>query len=219
MASEARNGSGDAERLSALVDGELDAAAAEEACARWKADAETRCSWHAYQLIGDVLRSDGLAKGASGNEQFLVSLRARLKMEPIVFAPAPLSAPQGSASRRPAISSLRTSRWLLPSAMAAGLLLVVGTFTVLRPGGLPSIGASPVTVAEATVPPSGAAPLESASIRESMGGPMPVMMDGKVIRDARLDRYLAAHKQFSGSSALGLPSAFLRSATVESDAR
>jgi sigma-E factor negative regulatory protein RseA len=40
-----------------------------------------------------------------------------------------------------------------------------------------------------------------------------------VIRDARLDRYLAAHKQFSGSSALGLPSAFLRSATVESDAR
>jgi sigma-E factor negative regulatory protein RseA len=46
-----------------------------------------------------------------------------------------------------------------------------------------------------------------------------MVMSGKVIRDARLDRYLAAHKQFSGSSALGLPSAFLRSATVESDGR
>ena len=34
-----------------------------------------------------------------------------------------------------------------------------------------------------------------------------------------LDRYLAAHKQFAGSSALGVPSAFLRSATVETNGR
>jgi sigma-E factor negative regulatory protein RseA len=40
-----------------------------------------------------------------------------------------------------------------------------------------------------------------------------------VIRDARLERYLAAHKQFSGSSALGVPSAFLRSSTLDADAR
>ena len=38
---------------------------------------------------------------------------------------------------------------------------------------------------------------------------------GQVIRDARLDRYLAAHKQFAGSSALGVPSAYLRNATAE----
>jgi sigma-E factor negative regulatory protein RseA len=34
-----------------------------------------------------------------------------------------------------------------------------------------------------------------------------------MIRDARLDGYLAAHKQFGGTSALGLPSGFLRNAT------
>jgi sigma-E factor negative regulatory protein RseA len=36
-----------------------------------------------------------------------------------------------------------------------------------------------------------------------------------MIRDARLDRYLAAHKQFAGSSALGVPSGLLRNATAE----
>jgi sigma-E factor negative regulatory protein RseA len=217
MDSEAMKGSGEAERLSALVDGELDAAAAEAACARWKSDAQARCDWHAYQLIGDVLRSDGLAKGATRNEQFLLSLRVRLQGEPIVFAPAPLLSPQRPGSASTPTAALRMNRWVLPSAMAAGLLLVVGTFTVLRPGGLPMTGPSPVTLADAT--PRIAAPLGSASISESVGGPMTVVMSGKVIRDARLDRYLAAHKQFSGSSALGLPSAFLRSATVESDAR
>jgi sigma-E factor negative regulatory protein RseA len=36
------------------------------------------------------------------------------------------------------------------------------------------------------------------------------------VRDAQLDRYLQAHQEFAGSSALGVPSAFLRSATLVS---
>jgi sigma-E factor negative regulatory protein RseA len=40
-----------------------------------------------------------------------------------------------------------------------------------------------------------------------------------IIRDARLDRYLSAHQQFAGSSALGQSSRYLRSATVEAPAR
>jgi len=46
--------------------------------------------------------------------------------------------------------------------------------------------------------------------------PQTIVASGKVIRDARLDRYLAAHKQFAGTSALGVPSGFLRAATSES---
>jgi sigma-E factor negative regulatory protein RseA len=46
--------------------------------------------------------------------------------------------------------------------------------------------------------------------------PEVVVADNRLIRDTRLDRYLAAHKQFAGSSALGVPSVFLRSATVDS---
>ena len=40
-----------------------------------------------------------------------------------------------------------------------------------------------------------------------------------MIRDAQLDRYLAAHKQFAGTSALGVPSAFLRGATLDTASR
>ena len=49
--------------------------------------------------------------------------------------------------------------------------------------------------------------------------PPAVVANGKLIRDARLDQYLAAHKQFGGSSALGVPSGFLRSATYDASER
>ena len=215
MSSEAMDGSQDAERLSALVDGELDGTATEEACRRWKSDVHVRRTWHAYQLIGDVLRCDDLAAGACGDGRFLVALRARLAAEPVVLAPAPL---QSSPLRVRAPVARSAGRWMLPSAIAAGLVLVVGTFTLLRPGGSPPAGAPAVTLADATPADAAVAPLRAVSIREP-AEPAAIVMNGKVIRDARLDRYLAAHKQFSGSSALGLPSAFLRSATVEADAR
>ncbi len=46
-----------------------------------------------------------------------------------------------------------------------------------------------------------------------------LIVDGKMLRDARLEQYLAAHKQFGGSSALGVPSGFLRGATAQQPAR
>lgn len=217
MSSDAMNDAAAAERLSALVDGELDGVAVTSACSDWKRDAQARCTWHAYQLIGDVLRSDELAGGARANEQFLVSLRMRLAAEPVVLAPAPLVAAAISPGRAAAARGWRGNRWMLPSAMAAGLVLVVGTFTALRPGGVPIAGAPAISLADASSS-SASSMLHPASL-EQTAQPMTVVMNGKIIRDARLDRYLAAHKQFSGSSALGLPSAFLRSATVESDAR
>jgi sigma-E factor negative regulatory protein RseA len=45
--------------------------------------------------------------------------------------------------------------------------------------------------------------------------PRPIGANGKLIRDPRLDRYLAAHQQFAGTSALGVPSGFLRNAAAE----
>jgi sigma-E factor negative regulatory protein RseA len=40
-----------------------------------------------------------------------------------------------------------------------------------------------------------------------------------MIRDARLDELLAAHRQSGGASALQMPSGFLRNATFEGPAR
>jgi sigma-E factor negative regulatory protein RseA len=48
----------------------------------------------------------------------------------------------------------------------------------------------------------------------------PVLADSALIRDARLDRYLSAHKQYGGSSALGLPGGVLqRASTVAPEQR
>ncbi len=56
-------------------------------------------------------------------------------------------------------------------------------------------------------------------MREPAAPEQVVALNGRMIRDPRLERYLAAHKQFAGTSALGVPSTFLRSATVDAEPR
>ena len=203
------NGPAAREQLSALADGEIDAAAARAACGAWKTDSELRRTWHAWHLIGDVLRSDDLASSAVRDQRFLVALRERLASEPVVIAPEPLPAAPARARRL-------GGRWMLPSAVAAGFALVVGTFVVLGPAGGPPPAAP--TLAR-VAPPAAEAPVVQASLNEPALAVQPVAATGRMIRDPRLERYLAAHKQFAGTSALGVPSTFLRSATVDAEPR
>lgn len=201
------------ERLSALADGETGGSASTAACAFWHAEEAARRDWHAWQLIGDVLRSDELASSAARDARFLAGVRARLAVEAVVLAPALLASVAPAAARR--------SRWLVPASMAAGFVLVVGAFVVVRPDQSASDPA-PIALADSAAivaAPVAPAVLVPADLREPVRASEAVIADRKVIRDARLERYLAAHKQFSGTTALGVPSAFLRSATVESASR
>jgi sigma-E factor negative regulatory protein RseA len=207
MAPGFENGSAGKEQLSALADGEVDAAAAAAACGAWKTDAELRRTWHAWHLIGDVLRSEDLASSAGRDQRFLLAMRERLAREPVVVAPEPLVA--AAPVRRGG------GRWLLPSAVAAGFTLVVGTFVVLAPSGGPAPAAPKLA---RVAPPAVESPIVTASVREPAAA-QPVAVNGRMIRDPRLERYLAAHKQFAGTSALGVPSTFLRSATVDAEPR
>ncbi|MBS0444590.1 MAG: sigma-E factor negative regulatory protein [Proteobacteria bacterium] len=200
------------ERLSALADGELDAPATAEACAAWRDDASLRISWHRYQLIGDVLRSDDLVSDGVRDAAFLAGLRARLAAEPVVLAPQmPVDAfdePARNAANGVAVR--RRSAWRAPAAVAAGFFVVAGALLLLRdPAPLP--GDAPVG---GGLRPT-AAPVPVAAISF---GPQIVTGSG-VVRDPRLDRYLAAHKEFAGNSALGLSPMYLRSASVEVPAR
>ena len=195
------------EWLSALGDGEVDADAAGRSCAMWQADVEARRDWHSWQLIGDVLRSDELASDAGHDAAFLAAFRARLAIEPVVLAPAPLV-------RAPS----RQARWVLPSAIAAGLVLAVGTFSVLRPAGAPELAGPAIALAGSGASLADARPVVP-SARDA-GSIEPVTMTSQeVVRNPELNRYLSAHKQFAGTSALGVPSAYLRSATLDSRAR
>lgn len=103
--------------ISDLADGRLAGDVLAGACRDWSADGEARRTWHAYHLIGDVLRSDDLATDARGDAAFLAAVRSRLAAEPVVLAPLP---------RR------RRQMWLAPVAAAAGFVAVAGVVVVLR---------------------------------------------------------------------------------------
>ena len=206
------------ERLSALVDGELDLPGSADACAFWRGSDGVRQDWHAWHLIGDVLRSDDLASNASRDLRFLAVVRERLAVEPVLLAPQPGLA-AASGRQRSALAAF--GHWPLSGAVAAGFVLVVGAFVMTRPAGdagLPGI----VAVADsstgdpAVASPAVTRPTVFAVSRGDAVGNGP---DRQMIRNAHLDRYLEAHKQFAGSSALGVPSAFLSNATVDSATR
>ena len=201
------------ERLSALMDGELDRDATLQACAVWRESGEARAGWHAYQVIGDALRSDDLLSDPERDAGFLAALRLRLADEPIVLAPEP-PVPVVTMPQRAVANASRNSRWswMAPSAVAAGFVAVAGVVMLTRGPSGPASGPAAMNLAQVAPAVPVAATLVSATPAASE--PQALMASGKLIRDARLDRYLAAHKQFAGSSALGVPSGFLRNATA-----
>jgi sigma-E factor negative regulatory protein RseA len=218
--SQSSEGSASMENLSALVDGELGSEAGARVCAQWREDPQARANWHAYALIGDVMRSDDLASTVDRDCAFLARLRLRLADEPVVLAPAELPAPVELLLGPAAVAVGGARRaWRTPVAVAAGFVVVAGALVATSvPGSLP-FGSSPATVAQsgtatavATVP----SPLRAVSVGQDTE---PVRLSGQLIRDARLDEYLSVHKKFGGSSAPGVPSGFLRNAAAEAPAR
>jgi len=175
--------------LSALMDGEAADAEAERALRLWRDDVGARAHWHVYHLVGDVLRSNDLAQSPAHDEAFVQALRERLALAPVVLAPA--QAPVRRSRRR----------WIGSAAVAAGFVAVAGVMVVTRlalPGGEPD----GVLLAS---PPATSTPVLRVANLPAGGG------EGVLIRDAQLDRYLEAHRQFGPSAAL-LPGGIVRSA-------
>ena len=171
------------ERLSALADGELEPADAAAACTGWCGAAESRAAWHAYHVIGDVLRSEDLACDAARDAAFLVGVRQRLAGEPVVLAPRPLVAAPVRAR------GLRGWPWMASSAVAAGFVAVAGVYTLTR--SIDPAPAAPIALSDAGRGP--AAP-EVASLRRGADpeidpalGASASVAPGRIGRDPRLD--------------------------------
>ena len=203
-----------AEQLSALADGELDSVEVAKACALWRVGDVSHTTWHAYHLIGDVLRSEDLAGSPARDQTALRRLREQLAKEPVILAP------QREAAGVPALGRVqrRVLPWGAVSAVAAGFAVVAGAVFVLR-GPIADLGAPSATLARAGSAPSLLSPFNEAAPQAGVANAPALLADGKLVRDARLDRYLDAHKHFSGTSALGVPSSFLRAATSDATNR
>ncbi len=213
--------------LSALMDGQ--AWAAPEATRQWRDDEQARKNWHAFHLIGDVLRSEELARPAAHDRQFLHALNKRLAHEPVVLAPpasGPLAAVQGAAQVaaaataglaavaelpqvRPAVAR---RRWLMPAAAlagvagVAGMAVMAGVLVMARPG-VNGPAAVPVLAAASG---AGLTVVSMPGTGNAAALATPAGPDG-VIRDPRLEEFLRAHQAARSGVAAGVPGSALRS--------
>ena len=195
------------ELLSALADGQLedeDFVAALQACQDDQSAQSALASWNTYHLIGEVLRSPALVV-CGADLAFVSQLNQRLAQESLIMA-APRSSDLESAGRireaavsefnhRGPASNDGMFRWKL----VAGLASLAAVFTIAWHASGLSVSGSAPQLAQASEP-----------LQLVVASPQ-----GPVVRDARLEELLAAHKQFAGTSALQEPSGFLRQATFE----
>ena len=192
------------EILSALADGQAsaqDLTAALEACGQ---DHAALDCWNTYHLIGDFLRSpaDLRACTAEGGEiRFVSRLGERLAQEAVVMAvPANAGLSPASADivhhHGPA-SNDGSFRWKLLAGVAS----------------LAAVSAIAWNASGLMAPVSGPELAQASPPQIVVTSPQ-----GPVVRDARLEELLAAHRQFGAASALQDSSGFLRNATFEAPA-
>ena len=194
------------ELLSSLADSQLgdsDVASALEAC---RHDEAALACWDTYQLIGDALRSPAhFAAPLKHDAQlaFVERLNKRLAQEPRIrpksaSAQAKLAAPDQPVTnlihQRGAASNDSNFRWKLVAGVAS---LAAVSAIAWNASGLFS-PVSPPQLAQAS------------SAQIVVASPQ-----GMMVRDARLEELLAAHKHFGAASALQESSGFLQNATFD----
>jgi sigma-E factor negative regulatory protein RseA len=198
-------------QLSALCDGEADAGDAERSFDRWRDEPALRARWHAYQWIGDAMRSDDLASDAEHDQAFLLALRARLAEEPVVLAPVRSRQAEEMPAPAPAVAAAvaggRRMRWGAPAAMAAGVV-VTGALVMTNFSRAPS-SAPESRLVDATAAAPALAQGDAASEATQVGD---------MLRNPELDRYLNAHRQFVGGASLAVPGG-VRQVAVTTDGR
>jgi sigma-E factor negative regulatory protein RseA len=207
---------GTAQRISALLDGELAAAEVADTCRAWRTDARLCADWHAYSLIGDVLRATDLAHPPARDQAFLGALRERLALEPVVLAPAsaerlqpdPVAAAVNGGTPA-AVTQLhaRRPRWVTPLGIAAGVAMVAGLAWTMRPPAPEPLQ----QIARMTLP----QPLQPVEPAARVDAVVALAPDSR----EQLEPYLNAHRMVPAKAAFGPAPGFMRSVAHEPGSR
>jgi sigma-E factor negative regulatory protein RseA len=173
-------------KISALMDGELDAHELGEPMSALGEDADAFETWRTYHLISDALQGRALL-----TNDCLRHVVARLAEEPILVGPLPTD-----------VVRPERARWFVPSALAASLAAValVGWMAFAPPQKAPPL--APVARAPQLAPVAAARPAPKAPARVPMTA---------ATRD-----YLIAHQVFSPRSTLLGMAPYVRSVSAES---
>lgn len=205
------------EVISTMVDGQASDADLDRAIEMLACGSVGRQTWHAYHVVGDVMRG-GVSNDVRHDAAFLLRLQGALQQE-AVGEPAPptaraavsVMAPQAVRANRPSANEERFSwRWVASVAVVA-VAVTAGWLTASDPqqgGSVPMLAQKPA----AEMAPRADAASAAMAAQAVVGQPV-------MVRDPKLDQWLAAHQQFGGASALQVPVGFVRSATSERAAR
>ncbi len=194
------------ELVSALADGQLDrddVAAALQAC---RLDEAAIHQWSSYHVIREVLSTPdhaGWPVTRGADLGFVSRFSERLARESSASAPfqgvgtlpvKPPAMPTAANPHRGPASNDDSFRWKLVAGLAS-----VAALSVLTWNAVGLLQPAPAAQLAQLAP--------QQRVVDSPAGPM--------VRDVRLEEMLAAHKQAGGTSALQVPSGFLRNATFE----
>lgn len=168
-----------AEQISVLMDGELSPQEIEAVIGLAKSEGGM-AEWSVFQLIGDALRSEDLVQTGSTNA-FVSRFAARLDDEPHLLEPA---AAAQAAVRHRLFFKPSWVRRVMPGTAIAAAVAAVSWVVVPQMRGPADLGAPEAVVARAD---QGATAKGGAVVTVAAES-------GQMIRDARLDEYLRAHR-------------------------
>ncbi len=200
------------ELVSALADGQLSGEEFARTVDWLGRDEEASLRWHAYHLVGDVLRS-GETLVSARDADFSRRLKQRLQQE-VVLAPGSGTANGIEISKDSGVLRLApdnvandaSSGWKLVAGLASLIAVVVVGWQLAG-----SLGD------QHSAPQLAQAPLQTG--KTQLGSPQTAATRSDqaqvMIRDPQLDALLAAHRQSGGTSALQMSAGFLRNATFE----
>ncbi|HVE89085.1 MAG TPA: sigma-E factor negative regulatory protein [Burkholderiaceae bacterium] len=174
------------ERISVLLDGELDRSEASAAIAALCADSALRRHWHELHRAGDALRSDEVA--ACDAEGFCARVAAAVAAEPTVLAP-----------RTPRTSSGLARHWMPGVAVAASVAAVAFIAVPLM--------RAPDTASVA----KNLAPASISTIDVAGQKQLPTITNARGLSPS-FNPYLAAHRELISPSVVPRATVYLRSA-------
>jgi sigma-E factor negative regulatory protein RseA len=185
------------EKLSALMDGELDRTDALAAIKTLGQDAQQRGDWDCYHLIGDAIRGDTSSVTAR-RKACAESIFARLADEPTILAPAAAVAIASSVKlsvvTKPAVVEKKT-RMVLAMAASVVTVTAIGVIALKQQDRQQDTATAPAQVAKQMPAPT------YAELTTVSTAPTAVASEVEANKQ-RVNDYLVIHRQFANSSAL-----------------